>query len=190
MTMKAQTKDRNDNIDRSALTRGTRGGARAAAKREIKAAVDEDALFLTIAQKYMPNVETLETRNRDSSDFHDVAVWGIKSALKAAYEAGKAAYEAGKAASSETGKAKTKPVKTTRPRKGPLDNLIKVGDKFVARTGIEMIIPGPLREGDMGVVVYVGQDSRPAFCYVDFNGNVIHRWVKELIDVTLFQRVV
>jgi len=33
-------------------------------------------------------VETLEARNSDSLDFHDVSVWGLKSALQAAYEAG------------------------------------------------------------------------------------------------------
>lgn len=33
-------------------------------------------------------IDTLETRNSDSLDFHDVAVWQIKEALMAAYEAG------------------------------------------------------------------------------------------------------
>ena len=36
-------------------------------------------------------IETLETRNRDRLDFHDVSVWGVKSALMAAYQAGLAA---------------------------------------------------------------------------------------------------
>jgi len=35
-------------------------------------------------------IETLETRNSDSLDFHDVAVWEIKKALELAYELGKA----------------------------------------------------------------------------------------------------
>ena len=34
------------------------------------------------------NIPTLETRNSDSLDFHDVSVWGIKAALEAAYRAG------------------------------------------------------------------------------------------------------
>ena len=34
------------------------------------------------------HVETLETRNRDSLDFYDVAVWTIKEALSSAYNAG------------------------------------------------------------------------------------------------------
>ena len=38
-------------------------------------------------------IETLETQHSDRSDFHDVAVWSIKSALEAAYAAG---IEAGK----------------------------------------------------------------------------------------------
>ena len=33
-------------------------------------------------------IETLETRNSDRMDFHEVSVWGVKSALMAAYEAG------------------------------------------------------------------------------------------------------
>jgi hypothetical protein len=33
-------------------------------------------------------IDTLETRNSDSLDFHDVAVWQLKEALMAAYEAG------------------------------------------------------------------------------------------------------
>lgn len=36
-------------------------------------------------------IETLQTRNRDALDFHDVSVWAIKSALEAAYKAGQAA---------------------------------------------------------------------------------------------------
>jgi hypothetical protein len=35
--------------------------------------------------------DTLETRNCDSLDFREVAVWQIKEALEAAYEAGKKA---------------------------------------------------------------------------------------------------
>ena len=34
-------------------------------------------------------IETLETRNSDSLDFYEVSVWGIKEALKQAYEMGK-----------------------------------------------------------------------------------------------------
>ena len=33
-------------------------------------------------------IETLETRNSDQLDFHDLAVWTLRSALEAAYEAG------------------------------------------------------------------------------------------------------
>lgn len=36
-------------------------------------------------------VDTLETRNSDSLDFHEVSVWAIKSALEAAYRAGQEA---------------------------------------------------------------------------------------------------
>jgi hypothetical protein len=41
-----------------------------------------------IAQKHFYSVETLETRNSDSMDFHDVAVWAIKEALEDAFIAG------------------------------------------------------------------------------------------------------
>jgi len=50
-----------------------------------------DQLFLEIAKRHMPSVETLETRNRDALDFHDVAVWSIRQALAEAYAAGMAA---------------------------------------------------------------------------------------------------
>lgn len=35
------------------------------------------------------DIETLEQRYSDELDFHDVSVWGIKEALKRAYELGK-----------------------------------------------------------------------------------------------------
>jgi hypothetical protein len=40
-------------------------------------------------------IETLETRHSDRLDFHDVSVWGVKSALMAAYEAGRQAAKQG-----------------------------------------------------------------------------------------------
>lgn len=46
-----------------------------------------DQLLVEIAKKHL-NLETLETRNSDSLDFHDVAVWSLKDALQEAYEAG------------------------------------------------------------------------------------------------------
>ena len=33
-------------------------------------------------------IETLETRSSDTLDFHDLAIWNIRKALEAAYEAG------------------------------------------------------------------------------------------------------
>ena len=49
-----------------------------------------DALILEIAQRRL-FVETLETRNSDRLDFHDVSVWAIRDALAEAYEAGRRA---------------------------------------------------------------------------------------------------
>jgi hypothetical protein len=55
-------------------------------------------LLEAIAREHL-HVETLETRHWDRLDFHEVAVWGIRSALQAAYEAGcQATQSAGKAA--------------------------------------------------------------------------------------------
>jgi hypothetical protein len=48
---------------------------------------DLDELFSEIARRHLL-IETLETRKRDSLDFHEVSVWGVKSALQAAYDAG------------------------------------------------------------------------------------------------------
>src|SRR5262245_33857628 len=47
-----------------------------------------DKLFTAIAQQHL-HIGTLRTRKRDSLDFHDCSVWGIKDALQAAYNAGK-----------------------------------------------------------------------------------------------------
>ena len=47
-------------------------------------------LFQQIALEHL-FVETLESRNMDSLDFHDVSVRGIKSPLQAAFDAGKQA---------------------------------------------------------------------------------------------------
>ncbi len=48
-----------------------------------------DALILNIAKRQF-FIETLETRERDSLDFHDVAVWAMRTALEEAFEAGRA----------------------------------------------------------------------------------------------------
>lgn len=44
-------------------------------------------MLTVIAAKHL-NVSTLETRMSDGLDFSDQAVWSIKAALEAAYEAG------------------------------------------------------------------------------------------------------
>ena len=51
-----------------------------------------DTTLAEIAARHL-HLETLETRNGDSLDFHDVAVWSIKAALEAAYEAGRQSRE-------------------------------------------------------------------------------------------------
>ncbi len=46
-----------------------------------------EQLLTKIAQSKL-GIETLETRRSDSLDFHDVAVWGLREALEAAFNAG------------------------------------------------------------------------------------------------------
>ena len=46
-----------------------------------------DEMIAVLANKHL-GLETLETRNSDSLDFSDQAVWSLKAALEAAYEAG------------------------------------------------------------------------------------------------------
>jgi len=55
-----------------------------------KTEAPSEALLLEIAAKHF-YLETLEARNSDSLDFHDVAVWSIRAALEAAFAAGQAA---------------------------------------------------------------------------------------------------
>jgi hypothetical protein len=45
-------------------------------------------LFTQIAREHL-DIETLETRKMDGLDFHEVAVWQLEKALRAAYEAGR-----------------------------------------------------------------------------------------------------
>ncbi|MBI4968191.1 MAG: hypothetical protein HZC25_08755 [Rhodospirillales bacterium] len=51
---------------------------------------DRDSIIREIATRTL-SIETLETRKRDSFDFHEIPVWAIRKALEAAYEAGLAA---------------------------------------------------------------------------------------------------
>ena len=46
-----------------------------------------DQILTQISQKTL-SINTLETRNMDNLDFHEVAVWQIKDALRAAFVAG------------------------------------------------------------------------------------------------------
>ena len=45
-------------------------------------------LLEQIGKTYL-NLQTLETRKSDSLDFHQLAVWEVKKALQAAYDAGR-----------------------------------------------------------------------------------------------------
>ena len=61
-----------------------------ASRNEIDPTAARDALILEIAKRHL-SVETLEIRNADRLDFHDVAVWAIRAALEEAFEAGRCA---------------------------------------------------------------------------------------------------
>ena len=61
-----------------------------ASKTATKAAQQRDQLLARIALDHL-FIETLQTRNSDRLDFHDVSVWAVQSALMAAYQAGLAA---------------------------------------------------------------------------------------------------
>ncbi len=49
--------------------------------------------YATKIAKEILDLETLETRNRDSLDFHELSVWEIRDALVAAYTEGRKAAE-------------------------------------------------------------------------------------------------
>ena len=62
------------------------------ASRKANPTAARDALIFDIAQRRF-FIETLENRNRDRLDFHDVAVWAIRDALEEAFEAGRRSAE-------------------------------------------------------------------------------------------------
>ena len=47
--------------------------------------------YATKIAKEILDLETLEVRNMDGLDFHELSVWEIRKALEAAYNAGRAA---------------------------------------------------------------------------------------------------
>lgn len=64
-------------------------------KKQRKIAEDETpavprGVIAEIAKKYL-RLKTIDTRNSDDLDFSDQAVWSLRTALEAAYNAGLAA---------------------------------------------------------------------------------------------------
>jgi hypothetical protein len=59
-------------------------------KTEANIMQTRDQALTEIATKILCT-ETLDTRNSDRLDFHELSVWGIKAALEAAYAAGQKA---------------------------------------------------------------------------------------------------
>ena len=58
------------------------------AKTTKNAQTKKDAAIQNIAREVL-QLETLETRLLDELDFHNLAVWQIREALEAAFEAGR-----------------------------------------------------------------------------------------------------
>lgn len=58
-------------------------------RNNIERGLDKKVTIETIA--FQMGIETLETRNMDSLDFHDISVSNLKHALDKAYEAGRKA---------------------------------------------------------------------------------------------------
>lgn len=54
---------------------------------QVASTVTPDQRLSEIAREHL-GIPTLDTRNSDSLDFHDVSVWAVQAALKAAYDAG------------------------------------------------------------------------------------------------------
>ncbi len=50
----------------------------------------EADLLLQIARRHIAGLETLDDRNADDLDFHEIAVWNLRAALEAAFAAGRA----------------------------------------------------------------------------------------------------
>ena len=42
-----------------------------------------------IVKERYPDIATLESRNSNSLDFHEISVWGLKELLQKAYELGR-----------------------------------------------------------------------------------------------------
>ena len=63
-------------------------------KQATQVTQDLETLLQQIALDHL-FIDNLETRNSDRMDFHEVSVWGVKSALMAAYEAGRQAAKQG-----------------------------------------------------------------------------------------------
>lgn len=76
---------------RTAADADQRQAEREADDAQREAALDQmagiEAAIATIARDKL-GLETLETRNSDSLDFSDQAVWNLEAALRAAYRAG------------------------------------------------------------------------------------------------------
>ena len=58
-----------------------------ATTRKTRTEERRDAAIAEIAQRVL-GIHTIETRNSDALDFHDLAIWRIREALADAYAAG------------------------------------------------------------------------------------------------------
>ena len=123
--------------------------------------MDIDKLLADIARQQL-KIKTLETRNSDSLDFHDVSVWSLRTALLCAFEAGRKAGRT-KPKIIETGKSGTCYQATIE---ASYQDLVEVwgepakGDGY--KTEAEWVIRLP---DDKTITIYNYKNSR---CY-DYN---------------------
>lgn len=53
-----------------------------------KLPLPSDVLVESIVKNNFVGIDSIKTRNSDSLDFHDVAIWSIVYSIRAAYQAG------------------------------------------------------------------------------------------------------
>lgn len=63
------------------------GGGKASGSEDITSEAVADAAAADAARRHL-GLDTIETRNADALDFHDLAIWNIREVLIAAFESG------------------------------------------------------------------------------------------------------
>jgi len=118
-----------------------------------------DQHFADIAREHL-NIETLKPRRSDALDFHDVAVWQVVAALKAAFDAGVLSTDKN---AEPQGVRPAQPVPATKP--SPL--LVPKGTSLVPGKMYLRLYHGRTHPGqEMDEWGFVGPTFGPLSCYV------------------------